>query len=133
MRTAVVLLAGFVVAGCGSSQERAVVDAAQAFGAALAAGDEARACTWLAPSTVAELEQSSGQDCARALPAQDLVALDRVSSVERYGRQASVAVRSTAGTTDTWFLSRFSGRWLVVAASCRPRRDLPYDCDLEGP
>ena len=133
MRTAVVLLAGFVVAGCGSGQERAVVDAAQTFGAALSSGDAARACTSLAPSTVAELEETSGQDCAQALKAQDLVALDRVSGVERYGRQASVAVRSSAGETDTWFLSRFGGRWFVVAASCRPRPDLPYDCDVEGP
>jgi hypothetical protein len=133
VRTAVLLLAGSVLVGCGSSQEQAVSNAARAFGEALVAGDAARACTALSPGSVVELEQSAGQECARALPAQDLVVPDRVGGVERYGRQARVTVRSSDGRTDTWFLSRFDGRWLVVAASCRPRPDLPYDCGIEGP
>jgi hypothetical protein len=130
---AVVVLSALALAACGSGQEAAVEDAARGFGDALASGDLERACASLAPSTVTELEESSGQPCATALQARDVVALDEVGSVQRFGRQASVAVRSSAGETDTWFLSRFDGRWLLVAAACTPRPELPYDCDVEGP
>ena len=130
---AVAVLSALVLAGCGSGQEAAVEDAARTFAEALASDDLERACSSLAPSTVLELEQSSGQACARALQAQDVVAADRVGRVQRFGRQASVAVRSSTGETDTWFLSRFDGRWLLVAAACTPRPELPYDCDVEGP
>ena len=133
MRTAVVLLAALALAACGSSQEVAVEDAARGFADALAADDLERACTALAPSTVLELEASSGQPCATALRAQDVVAPEEVGSVQRFGRQASVDVRGSAGETDTWFLSRFDGRWLLVAAACTPRRELPSDCQVEGP
>ena len=134
MRTAAVaVLSGLALAACGSSQEVAVEDAARGFAEALASDDPERACTSVAPSTVVELEMSTGQACARALQAQDVVVLDEVGSVQRYGRQASVEVQSSTGETDTWFLSRFDGRWLLVAASCRPRPELPYDCDVDGP
>ena len=134
MRTAAVaVLSGLALAACGSSQEIAVEDAARAFAEALASDDLERACTSLAPSTVVELEMSTGQPCATALQAHDVVAADRLGRVQRFGRQASVAVRSSAGDTDPWFLSRFAGRWLVVAAACTPRPELPYDCEVEGP
>lgn len=133
MRTAAVVLSALLLAACGSGQEVAVEDAVRDFAEALASDDPGRACGALAPSTVLELEQSTGQECARALQEQDVVALDEVGSVQRYGRQASVQVRSSTGETDTWFLSRFDGRWLLVAASCTPRPELPYDCDVEGP
>jgi hypothetical protein len=130
---AVAVLSGLALAACGSSQEIAVEDAARGFAEALASDDLERACTSLAPSTVVELETSTGQACARALQAQDVVVPAEVGRVQRFGRQASVAVRSSEGETDTWFLSRFDGRWLLVAAACSPRPELPYDCDVEGP
>jgi hypothetical protein len=133
VRTALVVLAALVLTGCGSGQEAAVEDAARSFDAALRTGAVSRACEDLAPSTRAELEGSTGQDCEQALPEQHLVVLERVGGVQRYGRQASVEVHGAADEADTWFLSRFDGRWLIVAASCRPRPELPYDCDVEGP
>ena len=134
MRTAAVaVLSALALAACGSSQDVAGEDAARSFAGALASGDLERACASLASSTVLELEGSSGQACARALQAQDVVVPDEVGRVQRFGRQASVAVRSREGETDTWFLSRFDGRWLLVAVACSARPELPFDCDVEGP
>jgi hypothetical protein len=132
VRIAIALVIALALVACASDQDRAVEDAARSFAQALRSGDVDRACTGLAPATLEELEESTGQQCTRALPEQDLVVLDRVDRVERYGRQGSVEVSSSDGETDTWFLSRFDGRWLVVAASCVPRPQQPYDCDVEG-
>ena len=133
MRLAAALLASIALSWCGDEQERAVVDAARSMSALLAAGEASAACGLLAPASRQELAQTGGEPCATALPALDLVQIEAVSSVQRYGRQASVVVESSDGEQDTWFLSRFDGRWLLVAASCEPRGELPYDCDLEGP
>jgi hypothetical protein len=133
VRTVLALVAAAALTGCGSGQEAAVEAAARSFDADLRSGDVGRACLALAPSTRTALEDATGQPCARALADRGLVTLERVGGVERYGRQASVEVHGPADEADTWFLSRFDGRWLVVAASCRPRPELPYDCDVEGP
>jgi len=133
VRTVLALLAAAALTGCGSSQEAAVEAAARSFDAALRAGDVSRACSALAPSTRTELEGQTGQECAQALTDQGLVAVERLGGVQRYGRQASVEVHGPSDEADTWFLSRFDGRWLIVAASCRPRPELPYDCDVDGP
>jgi hypothetical protein len=133
VRTVLALLAAAALTGCGSGQDAAVEAAARSFDAALRGGEPGRACAALAPSTRTELEDTTGQECAQALADRGLVALERVGSVQRYGRQAAVEVHGPADEADTWFLSRFDGRWLVVAASCRPCPELPYDCDVEGP
>ena len=133
MRPVLCLVAALALVGCGSDQEAAAEAAARSFDMALRTGDVGGACAALAPGTRAELEASAGRTCPQALPAQELGALERVMSVQRYGRQASIEVGTSDGTTDTWFLSRFGGRWLLVAASCQARPQLPYDCDLEGP
>lgn len=133
VRTAAVVVAALAVTGCGAGQETAVEAAARSFGEALRSGDAGRACAALAPRTREQLEADAGQPCARALSEQDLLPLESVGAVERYGRQASVTVHDRDGGSDTWFLSRFGSRWLVVAASCRPRAELPYDCDVAGP
>lgn len=33
--------------------------------------------------------------------------------------------------SDTVFLSRFDGEWLVVAAACTPVSGHPYDCSIQ--
>ena len=131
MRAVLALLAVLALTSC-SAQDDAVVAAVRDVGRALESGDGDAACALLAPLTREELEQSEGRPCAQALADQDLVQPDEVARVERYGRQSSAVVRSADGEQDTWFLSRFGGRWLLVAASCRPRGDLPYACDVEG-
>ena len=133
MRLATALLVSVALAACGDGPETAVADAARTMSGLLAAGDATAACALLAPASRQELEQTEGDPCPTALPALDLDQVDAVSSVQRYGRQASVVVESSDGEQDTWFLARFDGRWLLVAASCEPRGELPYDCDLEGP
>ena len=119
--------------GCGGPDEGQVVAAARAFSSALQARDGTAACELLALSTREELERSQGQRCGQALAAQDLEPLVRIGRVERYGHQASVVVEARSGRPDTWFLTRFDDRWLVVAARCEPRPELPYACDVEGP
>jgi hypothetical protein len=51
-----------------------------------------------------------------------------ISHVQVWGDRA----QARAGS-DIVFLSRFGGHgWKVTAAGCRPRRDRPYDCEIEG-
>lgn len=134
MRVVILALTTALLSGCASSQgsgsER---NAAEQFAAALNADDTAVACEALAPLTRQELESSQQAPCAEALAGQDVLRASDVRSSERFGQQAAVVVADADGRTDTWFFSRFNGRWLVVAAGCRPRAEqLPYDCDVEG-
>jgi hypothetical protein len=59
--------------------------------------------------------------------------VDRVVDVDRYGREGSTRLQGAGGEGDTYFLSRFQQGWLVSAAGCEVRGELPYDCDVEGP
>ena len=129
----VLALAGLALTtGCADGRDPGVEESATAFGRALRAADSAQACAVLAPLTREELE-SQGQSCPAALEAQGLLEPTGVGSLHRFGREARVVVEDAAGRTDTWFLSRFDDRWLVVAAGCLPRsQGLPYDCDVEG-
>lgn len=130
---ALALAAFTMLAGCGDGQAAAVEQVAAAWGGALRSGDADRACSMLAPLTRQELEASQGEPCAQALGGQDLLVPTEQRSVDRFGREARVVVETADGGIDTWFLSRFDGRWLVVAAGCRARGGgLPYDCDVEG-
>jgi hypothetical protein len=127
--TALVLL----VPGCSGAAESAAERAARAFSTALESGDAAAACALLAPATRSELERSEGAPCPQALPALGLTPLDRISRLERYGRQAAVHGRGAGAQPDTWFLSRFDDRWLVVAAGCRVQGEVSASCDVTGP
>lgn len=132
-RVAGAAVAAVLLSGCASGQEQAIERAATRFGEALRTGDVAQACRLLAPLTREELESAEGRPCPQALAAQELPAATQVGSLQRFGRQASVVV-SAPGEGDTWFLSRFDGTWLVVAAGCTARGGgLPYACDVEGP
>jgi hypothetical protein len=127
--TALVLL----VPGCGGTGESAAEAAARAFSTALESGDAAAACALLAPATRSELERSEGAPCRQALPALELAPISRVARLERYGRQAAVHLRGPDAQPDTWFLSRFDDRWLVVAAGCRAQGEVSASCDVTGP
>lgn len=117
------------VTACGAPAARqdAAARAGAAFAAAVAAGDDVRACELLAPGTRARLEQDERKTCRAAFASQDLPKTRGVQGVEAYGRQAMVRM---AG--DTLFLSLFTEGWKVVAAGCAPRPDRPYDCLLKG-
>jgi hypothetical protein len=133
LRSALLVLLVLALAGCGGGHEGAVEGTARAFDDALQSGDASTACALLAPLTRQELEQSEASPCEQALSEQEIIPLREVTRLERYGRQAAVRVSGPQGELDTWFLSRFGDRWLVVAASCRPRGELTASCDVEGP
>ncbi|MEV4392494.1 hypothetical protein [Nonomuraea sp. NPDC049607] len=100
--------------------------AAERFHAAVAAHQENAACGLLARTTADKLPDP-GQTCAQALGDVKLGPGGRVTEVNVWGNEAQVRL---AG--DTVFLHRFADGWRVKAAGCRPVRDLPYECEVEG-
>jgi nitrous oxide reductase accessory protein NosL len=133
-RTALAVLAlPALLAGCADGQKAAVEQATMDFSAALRTSDGGRACSMLAPLTRQELESSHEQPCPEAITSADLLTPSDLRAVDRFGRQAQVVVEEANGRSETWFLSRFDDRWLIVAAGCEPRSgQLPHDCDVEG-
>jgi hypothetical protein len=98
--------------------------AAQRFHEALAAGNAAAACDLLAPETRKELEALTDAKLPQAVS---------LSATDVYGTNAVVVLGSdTSREADTVFLARFGRLWKVTAAGCKPRADLPYDCDVKG-
>jgi hypothetical protein len=120
-------LCATALVGCAGSQDGAVRDVAEEFYAAVARGDGEGACALLAPSTRAELEQSSGRECAAAVQEEVPAAGGDSGVVEVYGTMAEVRFDG-----DTAFFAQMPGGWRVVAAGCRPREDGPYDCAVKG-
>ena len=120
------LILTFGTTGCSSGQETAAEDAARSFYQAVEARDGQAACGLLTSTTRQELEDSSGKPCPEAVleeitaPAADLQA-------HAYGTMAQVR-----SSTDTAFLHRAQGRWLVLAARCVPTPRGPYDCQVKG-
>src|SRR3954470_15148184 len=92
---AVAVLASLLaLAGCGSVSDRedGAADAAQRLLEAVAAGDGEAACAVLAPDTVADVEESSGQSCADAVLDADLPEPAEVESTDVYGQWARVVL-----------------------------------------
>jgi hypothetical protein len=118
-----------VAAGCGSQSAGAdpvshvVVD----FTAAVARGDGAIACRLLTPETAAEVSQSEGSPCAKAIVQEQLPSPEAWRSVKRYGGSAQVV-----STNDVAFLARFPSGWKIVAIGCTPRSSRPYDCIVKN-
>jgi hypothetical protein len=125
--TAVTVLG--LATGCSSAgpSSSAVDAAAVGFHAAVANGRLTAACALLAPRTLQEVEQSAKAPCPKALADADLPGARAVTTTDVYGTNARVVL-----TGDTVFLARFGTVWKVTAAGCKPRPDLPYDCDVKG-
>ncbi len=88
-------------------------------------GEGGRACELLAPGARNELEQSSGSPCAEAVLEEDVgEAGEPVVTVFDTAAQVRFA-------SETVFLSRFDGDWLIIAAACTPRAARPYDCSIK--
>lgn len=124
--------AASVLGACGAADRSDVSDAAQRFYEAVGSGDGAGACALLAAPTRAALEQSAGKPCAQAVLAEDLPTTDRVVDVEVHGQMAMVRWAS-----DTTFLTRYAGGWLVYATDCTPPPDRSahadrFTCTLQG-
>lgn len=121
---AVALLAS----GCAGSQDAAATSAAEDLLTAVSDGDGAAACRVLAPATADELETTSGKPCDRAVLEEDLGPGTGPAHVEVFDSMAQVRLGA-----DTLFLSRYDGRWRVVAAACTPVTGRPYDCSIGLP
>jgi hypothetical protein len=116
------------LSSCGDGQDGAVTRTADSYAKALADQDGAAACSVLAPPTRSELEESSGQSCAKAVLDEAKTDLGSLQQVRAYGTMAEA---SFAG--DTVFLTRYQSGWRVLAAACRPPSGAgAYDCDVQG-
>jgi hypothetical protein len=125
----VVTVSALLLQGCGGAQDGPARSAAMGFLAAAQGDDGAAACALLAPAAREELASTAGAPCPEAVLDEDLATQDT--------RQAEVTVfdsmaQATVGS-QTVFLSRYDGRWLVVAAACTPVPDAPYDCSIGLP
>jgi hypothetical protein len=102
-------------------------DVAAAFHQAVSDQDGSAACALLAPGTVTELEETTGESCDQAVLDQDLPDADTVQDSQAFGRGAQVVLDA-----DVVFLSIFDGQWRITAAGCEPDGDRPYDCAVKG-
>jgi hypothetical protein len=117
-----------LLAACAGSQDAAAGSAAQDLLDAVRDRDGAAACAALAAPTRDELEQTSGKACPAAVLEEDLSGGAGDVRVQVFDSMAQVRVG-----TETVFLSRFDGRWLVVAAACTAAPGKPYDCSIGLP
>ena len=115
------------LSGCAGAQDDAAERAAEAFYAAVAAGEGAAACAALAAPTREELEQSSGKPCEQAVLEEDVPEVGGPVDVQVFGVMAEVTYEA-----DRAFLSRYADGWRVVAAACRTDRSGRYDCLVKG-
>ncbi len=111
--------------GCAGLEEDDVGRVAGAFEDPAAA--PAERCALLAPSTLQTLEAEESAPCADVIGQVPLPG-GAVEAVEVWGGDAQVRLSG-----DTVFLTETPPGWLVTAAACEPRGELPYDCQVEGP
>lgn len=117
-----------LVTACGGTQDPDVARVATGLMEAVEGDDGTGACALLAPPVRSELEDTSGSPCAEAVLEEDVGAPSDSTEVEVFDTMARAVVGS-----ETLFLSRFDGRWLVVAAACDPVAGKPYNCAVGMP
>ena len=123
------LAVAFLAAGCGGAQDRAATTVATRFISAAQGGDGTAACDLLAPAAREELAKTAGVPCPEAVLEEDLGSQETgPTDITVFDAMAQASVGS-----QTLFLSRYDGRWLVVAAACTPVPDRPYDCSIGLP
>jgi hypothetical protein len=118
-----------VTTGCssGSPEPDAATRVAERFSSAISDNDGARACALLSPAAAAEVAKSEGRPCPKAIGSLQLPASRTITGSKVYVQSAQVR-----SDKDVLFLSRFDGRWKIVAAGCRQRPDHPYDCLVQA-
>jgi hypothetical protein len=121
------LTLGFLLTGCGHSQDSAVEAVARSLLAATSRGDGQAACDVLSPHTRTELEQSRGKPCERGILQETIGRGSTVRDAHVFDTMAQVRFDD-----ETVFLSRFGSGWLVVATACTRRPAGPYDCSVSG-
>lgn len=120
-RATVVVCLALTVAGCASAQNDPATATAQRFLSAAGQGQGAQACGLLAPEAARSLD-----DCEKEIVSMGLRA-GAIRGAEVWGDEAQVRLDG-----DTLFLHRFPDGWRVRAAGCRPRQDMPYECEVEA-
>jgi hypothetical protein len=123
---AAAVVTGVLLTGCSHHADESAGTSAEDMLSAAAAGNGARACQLLSPSTRSDLEQSSGKPCRKAILEEHLTG-GQIRKVEVFDTMAVVYL-----TGQTVFLSRFDSAWLVTAAACTPVPHRPYDCAIQG-
>jgi hypothetical protein len=114
-----------LLGGCGNVADDDVARVATAF--AQDAQDAAARCALLAPSTQATLAKQESSACPDAI-GNVQAGTGRLVSVQVWGEEAQVKL-----TDDTFFLTRTSAGWKILAAGCKPRsQEQPYDCELQA-
>jgi hypothetical protein len=115
--------------GCGATPDPSARAAADQFTRAVADKDGAAACALLAPATRADLEQSAGSSCAKAIVEENLQEAGPLETSTTFGTMAQVSFGS-----DVVFLAEFPRGWRVMAAGCAPGTapEKPYECQLSG-
>jgi hypothetical protein len=117
---------GLLAAACyPGGQSSMAGDAARSFITAMQQRDSQRACGLLSREATASL-QTGGRSCEQALADLDPPS-GAVERVDVWADRAQVT-----STDDTLFLVRLQEGWRVAAAGCRPRRDQPYECEVEA-
>jgi hypothetical protein len=120
--------AALLLPGCGGAQDEPATSAARGLLEAAHGGDGVGACELLAPAARSELEQQAGAPCEQAVLDEDLGDGSGEVTADVFDTMAQVRVGE-----ETVFLSRYDGRWLVVAAACTAVPDRPYDCGIGLP
>jgi hypothetical protein len=130
MRRAALVTCALVLAsaGCGSGDDRdqASAVAGQLY-AAVRAGDGAQACAQLSPKTREALERDESKACPEAIEELDLSG-GELGAVSVYETDARVIFKGG----DTVFLDRTPEGWRVSAAGCKPKGELPAECEVES-
>ena len=131
-RRVVVLVAvvacAWSTASCAGAQDTAVADAATGLLDAASSGDGATACSLLAPPVRTELQDASGHSCERAVLDEGLEEVSGAVETQVFDTSAQAVVG-----TQTLFLARFDGQWLVIGAACSAVPAHPYDCNIGMP
>jgi hypothetical protein len=122
------LAATVSLTGCAasSSESAEATASARALFQAVDRHDGRAACAALAPAA-AESLATGGSACEDEIMKVGLTG-GPISHVQVWSDRAQLRAGS-----DTVFLAQFGGHgWKVTAAGCEPRRDRPYDCEIEA-
>jgi hypothetical protein len=127
-----VTLAAFSSAGCGQSDDRAVVrSVTEHFLAAVASGDGTTACAQLSVDARGALEDQEKRACRDAVT-QLALGNGTPTRIQVYLTSAKVDLSGGQST----FLSRGRQGWRISAVGCRPDgakpADRPYHCELQA-
>jgi hypothetical protein len=128
--TWMLLAAGLIAAGCGTSDREAdLIAVSDGFHSAVEARDGAAACARLSEDAAQTLERQEKRPCSEAVLELDLPAGARASRAEVYVTSGYAQLPGA----DVAFLEDGPDGWRITAVGCSPGAPgHPYDCELGG-